>query len=387
MALNVPYQNQNLQPVVSLADSVGQWQTIKNQQQAAELARAQEQRLTDQSAREAKTGDLQFQMAQHKALKEVATDFRSNLQRKAQEMGLKQGTPEYQQLANAMFTNNYNSTFQNITGKSHQPGTDIDLSAIDAVAGMTPQEELQQKIEGQKAEWEAHLPYQMQVAQAQAGLQQEAQDRQFAHADESQRRQMQYDKDIKIMELESQGKNREAQQEQTMRGSNMNAEMKLADDFNAQTKDYRTTIDAGNKVKNALKSATTSAASTLSAGTAFMKLLDPGSVVRESELGMALAATGAFDRATNYLNVLQSGKVLTEEQVKDFQTTTDALLAAANENEKAAEETYRKRAQSYGLNPDNIIQTYGNQSAKIPPPMPQGADPQKWAEFLKTKGF
>jgi len=38
MALNVPYQSQNLQPVVSLADSVGQWQTIKNQQQSGELA-------------------------------------------------------------------------------------------------------------------------------------------------------------------------------------------------------------------------------------------------------------------------------------------------------------------------------------------------------------
>jgi hypothetical protein len=188
MALNVPYQSQNLQPAVSLADSVGQWQTIKNQQQVGELARAQEQRLTDQSAREAKTGDLQFQMTQHKALKEIATDFRSNLQRKAQEMGLKQGTPEYQQLANAMFTNNYNSTFQNITGKSHQPGTDIDLSAIDAVAGMTPQEELQQKIEGQKAEWDAHLPYQMQVAQAQAGVQEANQARQFAHQDRADER-------------------------------------------------------------------------------------------------------------------------------------------------------------------------------------------------------
>lgn len=136
-------------------------------------------------------------------------------------------------------------------------------------------------------------------------------------------------------------------------------EMKLADDYRAQSKNFKDVVDASNRVKAALPSASKSAASTLAAATSFMKLLDPGSVVRESELGMALAATGALDRVMNYYQVLQSGKVLTPSQVKDFNDTTDKILQAAKDGQKKVDQSYRGAAQQYGLRPEMVIQELG----------------------------
>jgi hypothetical protein len=136
-------------------------------------------------------------------------------------------------------------------------------------------------------------------------------------------------------------------------------EMKLADDYRTQSKNFKDVVDASNRVKAALPSASKSAASTLAAATSFMKLLDPGSVVRESELGMALAATGAIDRVMNYYQVLQSGKVLTPSQVKDFNDTTDKILQAAKDGQKKVDQSYRGAAQQYGLRPEMVIQELG----------------------------
>ncbi len=136
------------------------------------------------------------------------------------------------------------------------------------------------------------------------------------------------------------------------------AEGKLADDHRAQSKTFVGIRDAYKRLSAALPNATTSAAATLAGATTFMKLLDPGSVVRESELGMALAATGAFDRAANYFNTLQNGKVLTASQAKDFQNIADQLYKAAEQSQSQIDRDFTERAGRYGLNPKNIIGTY-----------------------------
>jgi hypothetical protein len=61
-----------------------------------------------------------------------------------------------------------------------------------------------------------------------------------------------------------------------------------------------------------------SPAGDLAAATKFMKLLDPGSVVRESELYLAMQASGALDRMVNYANLRLSGQKLTQTNVKIF---------------------------------------------------------------------
>jgi hypothetical protein len=154
--------------------------------------------------------------------------------------------------------------------------------------------------------------------------------------------------------------NKIASQANTIIGGkqNFDAENKLGDDHKAQSKTFIDVRDAYTRLNSALPNATKSAAATLAGATVFMKLLDPGSVVRESELGMALAATGALDRATNYFNTLQRGKVLTASQAADFQKIGEQLYLAAEQSQKTLDSQYTEQSKRYGLNPQNVVKDY-----------------------------
>jgi hypothetical protein len=73
--------------------------------------------------------------------------------------------------------------------------------------------------------------------------------------------------------------------------------------------------------------------------TKVMKLLDPGSVVRESELGIAMAASGRMDRLKYYFDNWASGNKLTPTQRSDFKQLSNELYAAAGQayNQKRGE--------------------------------------------------
>ena len=73
--------------------------------------------------------------------------------------------------------------------------------------------------------------------------------------------------------------------------------------------------------------------------TKVMKLLDPGSVVRESELGIAMAASGRMDRLKYYFSNWASGEKLTPTQREDFKNLSNELYAAAGQayNQKRGE--------------------------------------------------
>ena len=144
-------------------------------------------------------------------------------------------------------------------------------------------------------------------------------------------------------------------------------EMKLADDYRAQSKNFKEVADAYGQISKTLDKATTSPAATLAAATKFMKLLDPGSVVRESELGMALAASGVIDRAFNYYNVIQSGKVLTKQQAADFKNITAQIYQAAQESQGQIDADFTAKAQQYGLRPEMVIQDLGQKKKAATP--------------------
>ena len=140
-------------------------------------------------------------------------------------------------------------------------------------------------------------------------------------------------------------------------------EMKLADDYRAQSKEFGAATSAYKQINATLDSATTSPAATLAAATKFMKILDPGSVVRESELGMALAATGVLDRAQNYVNTLQRGKVLTPAQVADFRDISQKMYGAAQQVQQSIDADYKGKANAYGLRPNMVTQELGQNAA------------------------
>lgn len=109
---------------------------------------------------------------------------------------------------------------------------------------------------------------------------------------------------------------------------------------------------------NDMKSAFKQVVSSLSQGTPIgdvagatkiMKLLDPGSVVRESELGIAMAAAGRLDRLQNYFDNMISGQILTPTQREDFKKLSTELYAAAADGYNKKRGEYEQFGQSYGF--------------------------------------
>ena len=107
-------------------------------------------------------------------------------------------------------------------------------------------------------------------------------------------------------------------------------------------------------IKGALSSP--SPANDMAAATKFMKMLDPGSVVRESELGMAMSATGLLDKALNYANMVANGHKLTPAQRKDFYDSTNRIMGAATVRYNAVAEKFRKEAAKWELDPDSVAE-------------------------------
>ena len=89
--------------------------------------------------------------------------------------------------------------------------------------------------------------------------------------------------------------------------------------------------------------------------TKVMKLLDPGSVVRESELGIAMAASGRMDRLKYYFDNWASGNKLTPTQRSDFKALSNELYAAAGQayNQKRGE--YLDFGSSTGVDLDKAL--------------------------------
>lgn len=132
-------------------------------------------------------------------------------------------------------------------------------------------------------------------------------------------------------------------------------EMKIRSAFAGEPvyKAYQEVRSAYGQINDALRQS--SPAGDLAAATKFMKLLDPGSVVRESELYMAMQASGALDRLTNYANMRISGETLTPEQRKDFQSLSDKLYSTAVESYNQKYQEYSQFAQDYGLSPSRAV--------------------------------
>jgi hypothetical protein len=87
----------------------------------------------------------------------------------------------------------------------------------------------------------------------------------------------------------------------------------------------------------------------LAGATKMMKLMDEGSVVRESELALAMAAAGRMDRLKNYISQSITGEKLTPTQREDFKRLSTELYAAAADayNKKRGE--YEEFGQSYNF--------------------------------------
>ena len=152
-------------------------------------------------------------------------------------------------------------------------------------------------------------------------------------------------------------------------------------------KEFSTVQTAHKQVISALNNP--SAANDLAAGTKFMKLLDPGSVVRESELGLAMAATGAIDLMGNYVQRLQNGERLNPAQRADFKKAAELAYKAAEDTYNQISNQYVDLANSYNLNPNNIVlrsgRTPSNPATPAEPARPEGVG-SNWRLSVDAQG-
>jgi hypothetical protein len=130
--------------------------------------------------------------------------------------------------------------------------------------------------------------------------------------------------------------------------------MTLKKDFDGvpEVKGFKEVRSAWDQISTALSNP--SAANDMAAATKFMKLLDPGSVVRESELMMAMQASGVLDRMANYHKRLMSGEKLTPTQREDFYKSGRALYDAAKSRYDETVTQYEGIAKQYNLDPSFI---------------------------------
>lgn len=136
-------------------------------------------------------------------------------------------------------------------------------------------------------------------------------------------------------------------------------ETKLREEFNKLTKDYRTVGDSYSRILKV--SDKPSAAGDLSLIFNYMKMLDPNSVVRESEFSNAenarawFSETGAPTAIALAYEKARTGQRLLPEQRADFVNMAGNLMKAQQASFIASAKQFRRLAEERGYNPDNVV--------------------------------
>jgi hypothetical protein len=98
-----------------------------------------------------------------------------------------------------------------------------------------------------------------------------------------------------------------------------------------------------------------SAAGDLALLFAYMKVLDPGSVVRESEFRNASNTAGIPERVLAWRNRVLNGERLSEATRADFLKQTRSLARAQKDKLEAVNQRYRDLATRFGIDPALVV--------------------------------
>lgn len=147
-------------------------------------------------------------------------------------------------------------------------------------------------------------------------------------------------------------------------------------EYQAESRNWTGVRDAYERI-NAAKP---TAAGDMSLIFSFMKALDPGSVVRESEYATAQNAAGVPDQIRNLWNRVKDGQRLNPAQREDFKAQARELVAAAAATQRQREEQYRGIAARAGMNEKDVVRDLlgpyrnltGFQAAPAPAAPPAG---------------
>ena len=106
--------------------------------------------------------------------------------------------------------------------------------------------------------------------------------------------------------------------------------------------------------------------------TGFMKMLDPGSVVRETEFATARDTAGLFTQLQNRLEKAKNGQLLSPAQRKEYVALSQKYLESAQKKAGEDKKALGVVVKNYRLNPENV---FGPEMTEAPPPPPAPAPP------------
>jgi hypothetical protein len=129
--------------------------------------------------------------------------------------------------------------------------------------------------------------------------------------------------------------------------------------------------------------------------TSFMKMLDPGSVVRETEFATARDTAGLFTQLENRLQKAKNGELLGPKQRQEYVALSQKYLDSAQKKANQEKKDLGIVVKNYRLNPENV---FGAEQAPPPPlptsatvggvtyPRPAGFTDAQWSDYLKANG-
>lgn len=147
-------------------------------------------------------------------------------------------------------------------------------------------------------------------------------------------------------------------------GGAFKQENTLRDEYNNLTKDFRVVQDAYNKI---LKTSDTGAGD-MSLLYSYVKLLDPGSVVRESEFATAAASGSYGERIQGLVQRVMTGERLPASLRDEFKKEATGIYDAQKLGYENAGKQYTDLANRAKVDPANVVVPYATQPA--PPPGP-----------------
>jgi hypothetical protein len=192
----------------------------------------------------------------------------------------------------------------------------------------------------------------------------------------------------RLREIEAQGRNTIAAAGARTAGGeptrDRSAGMQLAGMFNGEqtVKDANTVSAAFRKVRQHATSNTAAGDMGLIFG--YMKILDPGSTVREGEYATAQNAASIPERVRNAYNRSIDGPFLTPEQRTRFVAEAETALRAQRDTFRPVFDRYRRMAESGGIAMDGVLYNPFEEMEATPaggalcvpaPPAAQGGDP------------
>lgn len=223
------------------------------------------------------------------------------------------------------------------------------------------------------------------VAAANMGIQGLENDRKMAHEDAIKKSandlklaelRREHDKDANSEKWKQKEFDQKGQQFSAEQGNkNVHNEMQLSSNFvtNQLVKDTQDSSVGIQKIREAFADQTNSKNPNQFNDMAlifnYMKVLDPGSVVREGEYATAQKNAGLLERMGVSVDKIKDGSSLSVDQRQKIAEAAELQFDATLQKYHSFKQSYDSTAQRYGLNPENVTHDFGaNSGQKVMPP-------------------